>query len=119
MLKIQFLFIAWFFRRFLGQQNNDLSNVYTYDGASKWSLITITAAAREAWRCVATRLVRDYSHAGSASTGGGTATAVRAPYRTSSQLSNTSIDTRCQTLFAESLTFFTGRGIEAWLAVPP
>lgn len=34
MLKIQFLFIAWFSRRFLGQQNNDLSNVYTYDGAS-------------------------------------------------------------------------------------
>lgn len=34
MLKIQFIFIAWFSRRFLGQQNNDLSNVYTYDGAS-------------------------------------------------------------------------------------
>lgn len=43
----------------------------------------------------------------------------RAPYRTLSQLSNTSIDALCQTLFTESLTFFAGRGIEAWLAVPP
>lgn len=119
MLKIQFLFIAWFPRRFSGQKNNHLSYVYTYDSTS----MVIQMVAYH-YHCHGARGMAVRGDGGLLARGSGVDCrhrdgSARAPYRTLSQLSNTSIDALCQTLFAESLTFFTGRGIEAWLAVPP